>query len=504
MAKKKVPDNPPAFKLKNLDKLSEFGQFRALLLVVLAIVLFFRRPDAIMNAQPWAEDGNIFIQGVIDQSYRSLIATYAGYMHLIPRVDTFFAMMFGLVNAPLIMNLSSLIIAVFCVSYFFDKSFRFLIRNDFARFIVCIIIICVPVSEIWLNITNIQWVLSIYLTLWALNLVFNYDTVYKKIGLKDMIQTIFLAMAFLTCSFGVILLPLLAWFVYKKARDNELFKPVSILYILPAIASVAQTAISLLSPDKSPMSFDLTGTLTYFSSHVLSWYYYIGPNFILGKDIFFFTLLLLLVFAVLMVRSYEKKHLTADAFLLLLILLYVLLLSLNRSSFITLVSSGTLQREMGGRYAFYPMTLLLIMVARNIDFFGLIFSNTNKTGLKLANYACALLVLIFLINTVFAYSIAPLADTGYKKQASYYAPGGQYNYSILINPKGWSFTAPSDQMVITPPVYDFGQNTVEDHFIQPDMWLYIILLFFIVTLLCQAILDRRSNSSSAGGSHKNS
>ena len=126
------------------QNMSEINLFTLLYLVSLTLILFFRRPDALLNSQPWAEDGtSVFLLQVIEHSTHSIFITYAGYWHLIPRIITLIAIRFGLASAPFVMNLSALLISALCILTLCNTDFRFIIRNDFLRFLVHIYY-CLP------------------------------------------------------------------------------------------------------------------------------------------------------------------------------------------------------------------------------------------------------------------------------------------------------------------------------------------------------------------------
>lgn len=57
----------------------------------LCLLLWSRRLDCILNPQPWAEDGAIFIHDAFCHSINSIFIPYAGYYHPLARVATFFA-----------------------------------------------------------------------------------------------------------------------------------------------------------------------------------------------------------------------------------------------------------------------------------------------------------------------------------------------------------------------------------------------------------------------------
>ncbi|HVN87075.1 MAG TPA: hypothetical protein VMW17_19770 [Candidatus Binatia bacterium] len=126
-------------------------------------LLFGRRPDAVTTPQFWAEDGAVFFA---DQ-YRGTVrpwTLYRGYCHLIPRVVAGVATLLPLKQAPLVYNVSALILAAVSIAWFSLPHFRHLVKEDSLRASVCIALAVLPTAhEILATITNLQW----YLGLWG-------------------------------------------------------------------------------------------------------------------------------------------------------------------------------------------------------------------------------------------------------------------------------------------------------------------------------------------------
>ena len=59
---------------------------RWLTLLFVAVALFYRRPEALLQPQFWQEDGNIFFQGNYELGLRAVLVPYAGYLILLQRI----------------------------------------------------------------------------------------------------------------------------------------------------------------------------------------------------------------------------------------------------------------------------------------------------------------------------------------------------------------------------------------------------------------------------------
>jgi len=133
------------------------------LCLALAVLLLIRRPDALLNPQFWAEDGNLlFYQQFYGEA--SLLKPYAGYLIVLLRAVAKLADFPPVRYAPLIYNLAALVLASICTAWFALPCFRHLIRDDKLRVLACLLIALMPsVGTVLLNLTNLQW----YLHLWC-------------------------------------------------------------------------------------------------------------------------------------------------------------------------------------------------------------------------------------------------------------------------------------------------------------------------------------------------
>ncbi len=137
----------------------------AMLLLVFALVALAaltRRPEAIFEPQFWAEDGKVFYWGQVEGA--SWFSPYRNYICFIPRMTASLASMTSATWAPLIYNLVAWFISVTCYAWIALPAFRHIVRSDAARGALAVLFALIPsAGGIPLNITNIQWPL----TLWA-------------------------------------------------------------------------------------------------------------------------------------------------------------------------------------------------------------------------------------------------------------------------------------------------------------------------------------------------
>jgi len=386
---------------------SEANSAWIVLYLIMFIIMFLRMPDTLINGHLRAEDGPIFLQQAIEHSYLSLITLYAGYLHIIPRLVTLFALQFGLKTAPFIMDFSAMLIAVASISYIFSTDFRFLIKNDVWRFITAIFIICMPVPDIFLNITNIQWPLSIYLMLWTTNLILGS-------GSTTPAKTLFAILGFLTSPVSVIFLPAVAWFVYKSRSI-----PILVVFLISVLCNIFYLAVGSMEGQDNPR---LISIVRFISAHIFTNFYFYPASDIINQYGYHITYLITIITISILIY-YSRNNWTIDAWIWYLFISYVLLIAIARSSYIN--DSDLIMRST--RFFFMPLCLLLILCVRHA---------CKK------NYLIYLIMIIFIINIASNYSITPYEDFDFKLSAEKFNASGECSCIIPINPTGWFFTVP--------------------------------------------------------------
>ena len=85
--------------------------FWAVAIVVTAALLVLRRPDAVLHAQFWAEDGVVWFADAYNfGAFKALLRARDGYLQTLPRLACAMALWVPLARAPLVTNLIALVI----------------------------------------------------------------------------------------------------------------------------------------------------------------------------------------------------------------------------------------------------------------------------------------------------------------------------------------------------------------------------------------------------------
>jgi hypothetical protein len=125
-------------------------------------VIISRRPDAVLNAQFWAEDGHVFFADAYNFGWwHALFRTYAGYFHAFPRLGAALSLLAPLALAPLVLNLVAICVEVLPVSILLSSrssawgslAFRSILAGAY---------LALPNSfEMHALITDSQWLLAL-------------------------------------------------------------------------------------------------------------------------------------------------------------------------------------------------------------------------------------------------------------------------------------------------------------------------------------------------------
>jgi hypothetical protein len=127
------------------------------------LVLFLRRPDALLNAQFWAEDGAVWFSKIFNQGFIGpLFSPQDGYFQTISRLTMGIAALFPLEMAPFVSNTIGLMIRASLLCFLFTPRMGWVGNKE--KLVIGAYYLLMPgILEVHPNITNAHWYLSIYL-----------------------------------------------------------------------------------------------------------------------------------------------------------------------------------------------------------------------------------------------------------------------------------------------------------------------------------------------------
>ncbi|MBA3922246.1 MAG: hypothetical protein H0X31_11315 [Nostocaceae cyanobacterium] len=119
-------------------------------------IIISRRPDAVLNAQFCAEDRQIWYADAYNQGIvHSLFSPFNGYFQTTSRLTAAIAQFFPLAWAPLIFNLTAIMMKILPINLIISSRFTYLIPNIRYRLYLAFLYLALPNSfEVHANITN--------------------------------------------------------------------------------------------------------------------------------------------------------------------------------------------------------------------------------------------------------------------------------------------------------------------------------------------------------------
>jgi hypothetical protein len=222
---------PTAVPQRSTRILVQVGVFLAAFLII-----FSRRPDAILNAQFFAEDGQRWYADAYQFGLRCLFIPdeLGGYLHTLPRLAALLALLVPLSLAPLVMNLCAIAFQILPVNIFLST--RFSSIPSAQRLLVSFLYLALPNTyEVNANATTIQWHLAL--------LAFLVLVARPASGWKwQLFDGIVLVLITLESPVGVLLVPVAAVLWWTRRNHGS---GISLAVLVPG--AMVQTFVVLFS-----------------------------------------------------------------------------------------------------------------------------------------------------------------------------------------------------------------------------------------------------------------
>ena len=221
--------------------------------LVVLLVLFYKRPDAFIHSQFWAEEGTVFFFDAYHYGFKTLFNTCAGYFHLYPRLVFWLAISFGIPfeYMPYVCCYAWLFIMFILLVYIWGR----VELDSKLKFFIAISTVLLPLqAEVLMNLTNVQWIMALFPII-----IFSSSNLKKnKKWFWADVCVLFIS-GFTGPNF-VILLPLLLFFAFKQRKNLVANPRLLLLYCLALMPTIA-CIISLVfhgSVSRSEGEFKIT------------------------------------------------------------------------------------------------------------------------------------------------------------------------------------------------------------------------------------------------------
>jgi hypothetical protein len=393
-----------------VDKLNFYLNDSALLiLLITAVILIIRKTDALINPQFWAEDGFVFFLQQYEIGSAALTQAYAGYLLLVPRLIALVAdLVFPYSLIPAVYNYLSLLITLIVVLSIFSPRFHV---NHKSLLALAIVLVPHYENEIFLNITNLQWILSVMLIVVLLKA--NPSRLYGSIVSQYIGDLAIIVVCGLTGPFIVLLMPFYGWkWINEKNSYN------SIVLTAVVFTSLVQLSFIISDPMHGKMTIINPEIYTAIIGQKFFGSLFLGHKISYEINHYFLTFLFIVSCFWFIFFAYQKKY--RFPFYCINIGLVFLLATLYKFRGNPEV---LIPPENGPRYFYIPYVMLtwsLIFLLKN--------NNKQKKPIIIV------LTFIFISSLTSHFRSKPFVDY----QWSLYSQSiGKQNVVIPINPKGW-------------------------------------------------------------------
>ena len=207
--------------------------------LVVLLVLFYKRPDAFIHSQFWAEEGTVFFSDAYHHGFKTVFNTCAGYFHLYPRLIFCLAISSGIPfeYMPYVCCYAWLLVMFTVLVYIWGR----VELDPVLKFFVAISTVLIPLqAEVLMNLTNVQWVMAL------LPIIIFSSSDPEKNKKWFWADMLLLVLTGFTGPNLVILLPLILFLAFKQRKmlfTNPRLLLLHTLVILPAIACIVSLVL---------------------------------------------------------------------------------------------------------------------------------------------------------------------------------------------------------------------------------------------------------------------
>ena len=399
--------------------------FFVLFFCMVFLLIVVRRPDIIKNAQPWAEDGLIWLQTINNNGFwYSLFLPQNGYYQTISRLVYGSSLLFGIKNVALIANIIAISIRCFMVLFLLSNRMRFC--RFLYRMPIAVYFIFMPnVAEGYVNITNAHWYLAMYLMM--VLVADKPDTRMWKIH-----DLLILVVSSLSGPFVAFFAPCL--FIkryYERGGIIKAIKGIDFFDVVMIICVIIQGAAIIFSSTSDRSSAPLGASIALLAD-IISYRVVCGTfldsayiNQVIHAKFFniiVFSMLLISILGLFVRAGWRFKILALFPILMIGFALAKPMISMTDPQWPVLLNAGA-----GERY----------FIVTNLFFFSFVVYIFSKLG-KLSEIAVLLLSIAMLPLYIQYFNISPLAEVGYKESIDRFIMLNKgESMDIDINPPGW-------------------------------------------------------------------
>lgn len=398
--------------------------FQGLLFGMVFLVIAARRPDILTNAQPWAEDGMVWMVEINNNGFwNSILRPQNGYYQTISKLTYGFALLFGVGKAALVANMVAISVRALLVLFLLSQRMSF-VQLPYRIAVAAYLLLMPNLSEGYVNITNVHWYIAIYMMM-----VLVADPPRSRgWATHDMVVLLISALSGPFVAFYAPCLAIKRWHehggIVPAIRRANRFDWVMASCL--ALQVVAILASSTSDRSTAPLGASLPMLAQIIQQRVVLGSFLQGTPIPLPDSSWPSVALLVVLSASIAVAAWQTgwRYQVLALFPILMIgfALAKPMISLTEPQWPLILNAGS-----GERYFFVTNFFLFCHVVFLVSRLG----RFAPTGLLLLS-----MVMLPLYTTYF--EIPPLAEVGYKDQIARFQtlPKGK-TMAIDINPPGW-------------------------------------------------------------------
>lgn len=392
-------------------------------------IIILRKPDAILNAQFWAEDGVIWFAEAYNQGGVNLLLNpQNGYFQSISRITAWLPLLISvpLQYSPLFFNIIAITIKALPVGLLWSKRFKSIVPSNKARWLISLTYLLLPnIGEVHSNITNAHWHLALYA--FMIIIADPPKSIWNKAH-----DVFFLIIAGLSGPFSIILAPIVLFYGWcKRKKISRLFYFYLIIILLTA--SIQMVSV-ILTSDATRSHVPLGASIPLFIqimsaklfgiiflgegmvNNIIDQHYLSIPFFLIGTFITFYALIK---------AKIELKLFIVFSMTILFVALHSPMISLTEEQWPLMYRAET-----GSRYFFLP----LIAWATSLFWF---ISTIKIKKVKVILVSLITLFMTYVFITDF--KIKAYDDFKFSEHIDKFETlPPKASYSIPINPKNWN------------------------------------------------------------------
>lgn len=273
-------------------------------LLAVAILVFLRKPDALLAARFSAEDAVIFFNEDRRYGLAALFKTYAGYHHLLPRIVALLVGRADLVLIPLLYACAAWLAFIGAAAVALCAKINLALP---VRIALALSVAFVPHGgEAWLILTNIQWILAPALLLLLLQKP-------PTTGWSQALVLVVIALLGLTGPFLALFLPVLL--VQTVVERN--FSRYRLLLLAVAFVFAYLQLRGLAGRDSAKIAAPLAWIARKFATNFIGTLFYGPPLLVRPKTNFWAYSIIFLFVLIAMATSAARRGVPLVGYLLL-------------------------------------------------------------------------------------------------------------------------------------------------------------------------------------------